>query len=100
MANGHYPILIFPGLAQAGRIVRPVPGKGFHRPDIDQQRRRIAPQLAVLQQALEAGRIRLQQTAPLENPELVLVLEVVGSVDTFARAVARVPGLEWLAELA
>jgi len=100
MPNGHYPLLIFPGRAEAVRSTRPSRGGGTHKPGADQQRQRIAPQLAVLQQAFEARRIRLQQHAPLENPELVLVLEVVGSVDNFSRAVNRVPGLEWLAEIA
>jgi hypothetical protein len=54
----------------------------------------------MLQQAFEAKNIRLQQATPLENPELVLVLEVVGTVQDFAKAVNRVPGLEWLLEMA
>jgi hypothetical protein len=34
------------------------------------------------------------------EPELVLVLELVGTVDSFYRAVSRVTGLEWLADVA
>jgi len=100
MPNGHYPLLIFPGRAEAARVRRRGGGGSLHTPGAERQGQRIAPQLEVLQQAFEARRIRLQQDAPLDNPELVLVLEVVGSVANFARAVSRVRGLEWLMELA
>ncbi|SDX70934.1 Subtilase family protein [Lysobacter enzymogenes] len=100
MPNGHYPLLLFPSRAKAERSKLGGGAGGVNVPGIDRQRARIAPQLATLQQAFEAKRIQLQQTAPLENPELVLVLEVVGSVADFARAVRLVPGLEWLFELA
>ena len=72
----------------------------MHIPDIARQRSRIAPQLTVLQQAFDAQRLKLQQTAPMENPELILVLEVAGTVEDFAKAVAKIPGLEWLVEWA
>lgn len=100
MPNGHYPLLIFPNQVEADRNKRPSGAGRFQKPTLERQRARITPQLAVLQQAFEAKRIQLQQTAPLENPELVLVVEVVGSVEDFANAVSRVPGLEWLFELA
>lgn len=100
MPNGHYPLLFFPSRAKVERSrLNGGPGR-VHMPSIDRQRARIAPQLATLQQTFETKRIQLQQTSPLENPELVLVLEVVGSVADFARAVTLVPGLEWLFELA
>ncbi|MGE8225166.1 MAG: S8 family peptidase [Stenotrophomonas sp.] len=59
----------------------------------------MAPQLEVLQEAFDNNRLRLQQAAPLENPEMVLVLDVAGSVADLARAVEIVPGLEWLVDL-
>jgi hypothetical protein len=96
----HFPLLFFPNRARAERNKLGGNGGRIHTPGIDRQRERIAPQLIVLQQAFEAKRIQLQQTAPLENPELVLVLEVVGSVTDFSKALRLVPGLEWLLELA
>lgn len=99
MANGHYPILIFPNRVEAERNRMAGGGTRIQLPGIDRQRARIAPQLASLQRAFEAKRIRLQQAVPLENPELVLIVEVVGSVETFANAVSRIPGFEWLQEL-
>jgi hypothetical protein len=99
MPNGHYPLLIFPTRTEATRSRLNGGPPRLSLPPIERQRARITPQLAVLQQALEARRLRLQQFAPLENPELVLVFEVVGTVAAFAKAVARVPSLEWLFEL-
>lgn len=100
MATGNFPLLFFPEPTSADRNSLP-PGRGSVRiPDIARQRARIAPQLTVLQQAFEAQRLKLQQTAPMENPELILVLEVAGTVEDFAKAVVKVPGLEWLVEWA
>lgn len=100
MANEAYPLLLFPAPSQAGRAKLPRGGGGVHLPSPERQRARIAPQLAALQRTFEEKRLRLQAAAPLENPELVLVLEVAGSLQGFAKAVAKVPGLEWLAERA
>lgn len=100
MTNGDYPLLFFPSPAEADRnrlSGRPGP---VHIPGIGRQRARIAPQLTVLQQAFDAKRLRLQHAAPVENPELVLVLEVAGTIQNFANAVSKVPGLDWLLEWA
>jgi len=91
---------LFPNRPPADRNLLPGGGGKVHIPDIARQRSRIAPQLTVLQQAFDAQRLKLQQTAPMENPELILVLEVAGTVEDFAKAVAKIPGLEWLVEWA
>ncbi len=73
MATGNFPLLFFPEPTSADRNSLP-PGRGSVRiPDIARQRARIAPQLTVLQQAFEAQRLKLQQTAPMENPVLAPV---------------------------
>ena len=100
MATGNFPLLFFPEPTPADRNLLPGGGGKVHIPDIARQRSRIAPQLTVLQQAFDAQRLKLQQTAPMENPELILVLEVAGTVEDFAKAVAKIPGLEWLVEWA
>jgi hypothetical protein len=93
-----YPLLLFSTPTKADRDPGHGGGSPVHRPSIDRQRQRIAPKMATLNQAFNARRLTLQQIAPAENPELVLVIETVGSVDNFAKAVARVSGLEWLVE--
>jgi len=100
MANEALPLLLFPAPDQAERERLGGGGGRVNVPPPARQRARIAPQFATLQQTFEAKRLRLQAAAPLENPELVLVLEVAGSLQNFAKAVAKVEGLEWLAEKA
>ena len=74
-------------------------GGNFHRPSPERQAERLAPRFALLQQALEARRARIQAEARDLVPEEVVVLETVGTVDDFVRAVEQVPGMEWLAEV-
>ena len=100
MATGNFPLLIFPQPTLAERSSLGGGGSAVHIPTIVRQRARITPQLTVLQQAFDAKRLKLQQVAPLENPELILVFEVAGTVEDFAKAVIKVPGLEWLVEWA
>ena len=100
MATGNFPLLFFPEPTLADRNSLGGGGEPVHIPAIGRQRARIAPQFTVLQQAFNAKRLRLQQTTPMENPELILVLEVAGTVNDFANAVAKIPGLEWLVEWA
>ena len=52
-----------------------------------------------MQQALESRRARLQTEAQGIVPEEVVVLETIGTVDGFIRAVEKVPGMEWLGEI-
>ena len=47
---------------------------------------------------MEKRRLELQNNPLGLVPEQVLVLETIGTVENFIRAVERVPGLEWLAE--
>ena len=100
MATGNFPLLFFPEPTPADRNSLGGGGGSVQIPDIARQRARIAPQLTVLQQAFDAQRLKLQQVAPMENPELILVLEVAGTVEDFAKAVVKIPGLEWLVEWA
>jgi hypothetical protein len=100
MANNNYPLLFFPAPAAADRNTLGGGGSQVHTPDAARQQARITPQLEVLQQVFAAKSLRLQQAAPVENPELVLVLEVAGDIQNFAKAVRKVPGLDWLLEWA
>jgi hypothetical protein len=42
--------------------------------------------------------LQIQHAAPNADPDLVLILEIVGTVKDFAMAVANVPELDWLNE--
>jgi hypothetical protein len=93
----HLPLLIF---AEPSPVERDG-GQGFqssvHFPDHARQGVRIGQRLTRLQEAFEARRLELRARAQNDDPDLVLVLETVGSVKDFITAVQRVPGLEWLA---
>jgi hypothetical protein len=52
-----------------------------------------------LSEALENERAQLSDTTTAPDPELVAVFDLAGSVEAFMRAVAKIDGLEFLAEL-
>ena len=93
------PLLILPMPGEP--VKRRKKGRGggmFHRPTSDRQTERLSPRFTLVEQAFEARRVRLQMEARDLVPEEVLVLETVGTVDDFIRAVEKIPGLEWLGE--
>ena len=98
MAEGDYPILVFPAFVLADRAKRSGGGERPSHPGARKQSKRLAPQFQRLQEALANRRLALQGSSLGIEPELVLVLETYGPVANFIRAVERVEGLEWLAE--
>ncbi len=98
MVDGDYPILVFPKPARADREKRFGGGEEPRHPVAKRQGKRLTPQFQRLQGALENRRIALQDSSLGIEPEMVLVLETVGPVNGFFRAVKKVEGLEWLAE--
>lgn len=98
MAESDYPILVFPASAPAERAKRFGGGAKPNRPDAGRQGKRLEPQFRRLEQALANRRAALQGSSLGIEPEQVLVLETVGPVANFIRAVEKVEGLEWLAE--
>lgn len=93
-----FPILLFPKPAPADRTKRPGGSKEPHRPETKENIQRMAPKLEELQKAIQEMDLQIKQGAEGVNPERVLVLETVGRVEDFRKAVQRVPDLEWLME--
>ena len=94
------PLLILPAPAEPAERRKKRGGGGlFHRPSRERQAERLTPRFEQLQRALEARRARLQTEAQGLVPEEVVVLETVGTVEGFIRAVEKVPGMEWLGEI-
>lgn len=93
------PLLIFPTPQPVDRAKR----KSFpvlpHVPSVSRQGQRLAPRFRELQEAFDARRVEIQQSSTGIEPEQVLVIETVGSVENFANAVKRIPGLEWMGEI-
>jgi Subtilase family len=93
-----YPLLIFPEPARADRARRFSGGDKFRPPDARQQAERLASQFQRLQQAMERQRLALQNNPLGLQPEQALVLETIGPIDNFIKAVKKIEGLEWLGE--
>jgi len=96
-ATNQLPLLIF---AQPREVQRDG-GNRFpptlHYPDHQRQGQRLRERFGRLQQAFDARRLELRAHAQNDDPDLVLVLETIGSVSDFINAAQRVAGLEWLA---
>ena len=58
----------------------------------------MAPQLTRLQAAFDDRRAKLRSAPAGLVPEEVIVLETVGPVEDFFKAVKRIGGMEWLGE--
>lgn len=67
-------------------------------PGPKRQSERLTPRFQALQDAIEARRAALSDTPDDPDPEMVVVFDLAGTAEDFARAVAMVPGLEFLAE--
>jgi hypothetical protein len=93
------PLLLFP-TPQPADMTKQKPQFGrVHKPNVARQGQRLSPMFNQLQAAFEARRVEIQQNTAGIDPEQVLVIETIGSVDNFANAVKRIEGLEWMGEL-
>ncbi|MES2099733.1 MAG: S8 family peptidase [Pseudomonadota bacterium] len=76
-------------------------GQGFpssvHFPSHARQGIRLGARFTRLKQAFDARRLELRARTQNDDPDLVLVLETVGTVADFISAARGVAGLEWLA---
>lgn len=68
-----------------------------HLPSYQLQERRIGPQMKCLSQTLESNKAILNSDIIGIDPEMVLVFEIVGSVNEFIRACQKI-GMEWLGD--
>lgn len=100
MAMPERPLLILPNPGEPlPRRKRGGGGGAPHVPSRERQAERLAPKFDALRRAMEARRVRLQAESHDLVPEEVVVLETVGGVENFVRAVEKVAGMEWLAEI-
>lgn len=94
------PLLVLPTPEQsAEREKKSGGGDRPHHPNPERQAERLTPRLEDLQRAFDGRRARLQTDTHGLIPEEVVVLETVGPVDAFIRAVQKIPGMEWLSEI-
>ncbi|HVC98850.1 MAG TPA: S8 family peptidase [Pirellulales bacterium] len=90
------PLLFFPEAVPGERRNRGGGGGNVAKPTAAQQRQRLDARFQQIAQSFRAVQPTVQGLAPEE----VIVLETLGDkVDGLADAAARIPGLEWMAEL-
>lgn len=89
------PLLIFPSPSTTVRETKDISfgAPSYHFPDFHNQKDRLTPQFESMLQSFIAD------TADGLEPENVLVIETLGKIEDFQRAVRVIPGLEWLAEI-
>jgi len=93
------PLLFFPTPERATRGSAGGGGGGaLHLPGTGRQGKRLLPKLEALQKSFDLRSVDLQKDPDGIDPEQVLVLETIGSVDDFFKAVRRIDGLDWLGE--
>lgn len=101
MSDDARPLLAF-NSPSVGERVKP----GGHPPKVvgpggRRQGERLSPRFKELTDAFEAKRAELGEGTPIEaDPSLVIVLDLASSVEEFYKAVNKVEGLEFLAEMA
>ena len=93
------PLLLFPTPQLADRTKQSPQFGRVHKPTVTRQGQRLSPIFNQLQTAFEARKVEIQQNTAGIDPEQVLVIEIIGSVDNFSNAVKRIKGLEWMGEL-
>lgn len=92
------PLLIFP---TPTKIPKRRKGGGKSEvvlPTPERQGERLQPMFERLEQAFESQRARLADDPTGFEVEQILVIETVGAVDDFYKAVKGIPGLEWLGD--
>jgi Subtilase family len=92
------PLLFFPRPARVSVQERRPNLEEIIFPSSLRQLSRLTPKFTDLERVFEAKLLRLQNNPDGVVPEQVLVLETVGRIDDFYRAVRRIRGLEWMGE--
>ena len=93
------PLLLFPTPEKADRSKLGGGGGTFKKPTPKQQWGQFSPEYRRLMQAFDARRVEVLQSTAGINPEFVLVLEIIGHVDEFAKAARNIKGLELMSEI-
>ena len=94
-----YPFLLLPSPTTPGRAkLRPF-FVSMRRPSPERQISRLTEPFSQLEQIAESGNLRIRTSPTGYEPEQVLVLETVGTLDEFEAAVRKPDGLEWLTDV-
>lgn len=97
--NQQLPLLLFPTPSRTDRETRNSYIPQIKYPSATRQGQRLGPKFTALQNSFVSQRLQLQGATPQDDPERVLVLEIIGTISSFVGAVKRISGLEWLLEV-
>lgn len=96
------PLLILPTPEPIARPQASGGGSSIRKPGRGMQVDRFQPVFRRLRETLDggaAGTMELREDPTSLAPDRVIVFEIAGTVDDFVKAIARVPGLEFMAEI-
>lgn len=93
------PLLIFPAPELASRSKLGSGRRKIHGPTHPRQGQRLSPLFTQLQRTFDNRRVEIQRTMVGIDPEQVLVIETIGSIENFANAIKKIEGLEWMGEI-
>jgi hypothetical protein len=93
------PLLVFPQSAVIGRRKKPGGAGEINKPSPQRQVQRLENKIAAIEQHFNRRHAEMRSDPVGAEPEDVLVLETIGTVKDFMRAVNRLPGLEWLGDV-
>ena len=92
------PLILFPTPEIANKSRLGGGAGNFRLPAHQRQGERLIPQFNQLEAAFSQRRIDILATVEGIDPEQALVIETIGSIESFNNAVRRIEGLEWLGE--
>lgn len=98
-SNTSYPLLVT-DVRSGGKRDKLAPnfGGGYSGPGAARQGQRLGARFANLTSAMQRAALEISTQVGSREPELVVVFEIIGSLDEFRTAVKNTPGLEFLGE--
>ena len=93
------PLILFPRYEDSDRAKGSGGPQKFSKPSVSRQMQRFSPKFEQLQRAIQQKNIAIQQSPTGINPECALVLEVIGSVDSFYSVIKNIDGLELMFDI-
>ncbi len=93
------PLLLLPDPEFAQRSTLAPIHMRIETPSHSRQNERLSPQFSQLQKVFNAKHVAIQHSSVGIDPEMVLVIEIISSIEKFANAIKRIDGLEWILEI-
>lgn len=98
--NSERPLILFPKVEIGEKAKRHGGPTNFYKPSFDRQKERIIPKISALERSFNKKMLKLTNNTADIDPEMVLVFEIIGSIDNFYTSISKIDGMEWLSEYA